>query len=171
MCLQYFLHKYHEKQLQKIKTAFLILKHAILKTAVVPHSSWHTGAGIEWTGKRSYCLEEGEEVGDGRAGESSAIGDGEQAAIWLTPEVDGTHVRIFESLQLEDSYTGAYCVTELLCWTPETSITLQTKSRKKNTLIHTRAVLHSVDRHFLSFHWSSISVIKHLLSCPRIVSS
>ena len=32
------------------------------------YSSWHTGAGIQWTGKKSYCLEEGEELGDGRAG-------------------------------------------------------------------------------------------------------
>ena len=41
------------------------------------------GAGIEWTGKKSYWLEEGEEVGDGRADEGSAIGDGGQAAISL----------------------------------------------------------------------------------------
>ena len=103
-------------------------------------------------------------MGDGRAGGSSAIGDGEQATISLTPEVDGTHGHVFESVQLEGSYIGAFCVTESLCETPETSITLQTKYRKKNTLIHTRAILHSVDRHFLSFHWSSISVIKYLLS-------
>jgi len=45
-------------------------------------------------------------VGDGRAGGSSAIGDGEQAAISLTPEVDGTQIHIFESLQLASSYTG-----------------------------------------------------------------
>ena len=32
----------------------------------------------------------GEEVGDGRAEGSSAIGDGGQAAISLTPDVDGT---------------------------------------------------------------------------------
>ena len=48
-------------------------------------------------------------MGDGRAGEASAIGDGEQAAISLTPEVDGTHGHIFESLQLEGSYIGVYC--------------------------------------------------------------
>ena len=45
-------------------------------------------------------------MGDGRAEGSSAIGDGGQAAISLTPDVDGTHVRIFESLQLEGSYVG-----------------------------------------------------------------
>ena len=35
-------------------------------------------------------MEEGEEVGDGRAEGLSAIGDGRQAAISLTPHVDGT---------------------------------------------------------------------------------
>ena len=30
------------------------------------YNSWYTGAGIEWTGKKSYWREEGEEVGDGR---------------------------------------------------------------------------------------------------------
>ena len=53
-------------------------------------------------------------MGDGRAGGSSAVGDGEQAAISLTTEADGTHGHIFESLQLEGSYIGAYCVTESL---------------------------------------------------------
>ena len=48
-------------------------------------------------------------MGDGRAGGSSAIGDGEQAAISLTPEVDGTLGHIFESFQLEGSYIGVYC--------------------------------------------------------------
>ena len=33
---------------------------------------------------------EGEEVGDGRAEGSSAIGDGGQAAVSLTPDIDGT---------------------------------------------------------------------------------
>ena len=45
-------------------------------------------------------------MGDGRAEGSSAIGDGGQAAVPLTPDVDGTHVRIFESSQLEGSYVG-----------------------------------------------------------------
>ena len=47
-------------------------------------------AGIEWTGKKSYWLEEAEEAGDGRAKGSSATGDGEQAEISLIPDVDGT---------------------------------------------------------------------------------
>ena len=49
-------------------------------------------------------------MGDGRAEGSSAIGDGGQAAVSLTPDVDGTHVCIFESSQLEVSYVGG-----LLC--------------------------------------------------------
>ena len=49
-------------------------------------------------------MEEGEEVGDGRAEGSSAIGDGGQAAVSLLPVVGGTHVCIFESLQLEGLY-------------------------------------------------------------------
>ena len=53
-------------------------------------------------------------MGDGRDERSLAIGDGEQAAISLTTEADGTHGHIFESLQLEGSYIGAYCVTESL---------------------------------------------------------
>ena len=45
-------------------------------------------------------------MGDGRAEGSSAIGDGGQAAISLTPDVDGTHVDIFESSRLEGSHVG-----------------------------------------------------------------
>ena len=41
--------------------------------------------------KKSYCLG-GEEVGDGRPEGSSAIGDGEQAAMPLTHDVDRTSV-------------------------------------------------------------------------------
>ena len=48
----------------------------------------------------------GREVGDDRAEGSLAIGDGGQATISLTSDVDGTHVRIFEGLQLESSYVG-----------------------------------------------------------------
>jgi len=57
-------------------------------------------------------------VGDGRAEGWSAIGDGGQAAISLTPDVDGTQVLvpcwnpmqvcIFESLQLEGLYVWTY---------------------------------------------------------------
>ena len=49
---------------------------------------------------------EGEEVGDGRAEGLSTIGDRGQAAVSLTPDVDGMHVCIFGSLQLEGLYIG-----------------------------------------------------------------
>ena len=45
-------------------------------------------------------------MGGGRAEGSSAIGDRGRAAISLTPDVDGTHVHIFASWQLEGSYIG-----------------------------------------------------------------
>ena len=45
-------------------------------------------------------------MGDGRAEGSSAIGDGRQAAVSLTPDIDGTHIRIFESPHLEGSCVG-----------------------------------------------------------------
>ena len=38
------------------------------------------------------------EEADGRAEVSSAIGDGGQDAISLTPDIDGMHFHIFESL-------------------------------------------------------------------------
>ena len=44
------------------------------------------------------------EVADGRAERSPARGDGEQAAISLMPDTEGTHVSIFQSSQLEESY-------------------------------------------------------------------
>ena len=43
---------------------------------------------------------------DGRAEGSPAIGDGSQAALSLTPYMDGTHVCIFESSQREGSLVG-----------------------------------------------------------------
>ena len=61
-----------------------------MKSTVIQYNSWHTGAGIEWTDKKSYYLEEGEEVGDGTAEGSSAIGDGGQAAISLMPDANDT---------------------------------------------------------------------------------
>lgn len=52
-----------------------------MKCTVVQYNSWPIGAGIEWTDKKDYWLEERQEVGDGRAEGSSAIGDGRQAAV------------------------------------------------------------------------------------------
>ena len=45
-------------------------------------------------------------MGDGRAERHSAEGDQGQAAISLMPDADETHVHIFESSQLKDSYIG-----------------------------------------------------------------
>ena len=45
---------------------------------------------MQWTGKKSYWLEEREEVGDGRAEGLSATEDRGRAAISLTPDADGT---------------------------------------------------------------------------------
>ena len=45
---------------------------------------------LNWKGKKSYWLEEGEEEGDGRAEVSSVIGDVGQAAISLMPGVGGS---------------------------------------------------------------------------------
>ena len=61
-----------------------------LRSMAVWYNSWHTGTGIKWTGKRSYWVEEGKKVGDGRVEGLSAIGDGRQAAVSVTPHVDGT---------------------------------------------------------------------------------
>ena len=102
MLFTQIIHK--NKQTQKIKKTFLILQYSTLKSTVVQYNSWHTGAGIEWTGKKIYWLEEGEK--DGRAEGSSAVGDGGQAAVSLMPDINGTHVRIFESSQLEGLYVG-----------------------------------------------------------------
>ena len=43
-------------------------------------------------------------MGDGIAEGSSAVGDRGQAVISFTPDVDGTPVPIFESLQFEGPY-------------------------------------------------------------------
>ena len=62
---------------------------------MVQYNSWQTGAGIEKTAEKSDRLEEGEEVGDGRAEGPSATGDAGPAATQLTPYADGPHVHIF----------------------------------------------------------------------------
>ena len=56
--------------------------------------------------KKSYRLEEGEEVGDAGTEASSAIRNRGQAAVSLMPDFDGMHIHIFESLQLEGSHIG-----------------------------------------------------------------
>ena len=51
-------------------------------------------------------------MGDCRAEGSTAVGDGGQAAMSLTPDADGTCMSIFESLHLQASYIGG-----LTTWT------------------------------------------------------
>ena len=52
-------------------------------------------------------MEVGREVGGCRAEGLAAKGDGGKAAKSLTPDTDGTHVRIFQSSsQLEGSYVS-----------------------------------------------------------------
>ena len=45
-------------------------------------------------------------MGDSIAEGRSETGGGGQATVSLTPDVDGMHIRIFESSQLEGSYVG-----------------------------------------------------------------
>ena len=51
-------------------------------------------------------MEKGDVMGEGRAEGSSATGDGGQDAMSLEPDADGTHVHIFESLQLGGFHVG-----------------------------------------------------------------
>ena len=53
-------------------------------------------------------------MGDGRAEGSSAAGVGGQAAMSLTPDAGGMHVRIFESSQLEGRQYGTYYIWSLI---------------------------------------------------------
>ena len=56
----------HKNKHRKQTILNLTVQH--LENTAVQWNIWHTGPGIEWTGKKSYWLEEGEEVGEGRAG-------------------------------------------------------------------------------------------------------
>ena len=60
-----------------------------MKSIIVQYSNWHQGlASSEQAG--SVTDRRRQEVGDGRAEGSSVVGDRGQAAISLTPDVDGT---------------------------------------------------------------------------------
>ena len=59
-----------------------------LESTVIQHNTWHTGTGTERTGKKSYRMEEIEDVGAGRAEGSSAIGDGGKACNFTQVDVD-----------------------------------------------------------------------------------
>ena len=54
--------------------------------------------------QEALLIGRGTEGGRCRAEGSSAIGDGEQATILFTPDIDGMQAHIFESLQLEGAY-------------------------------------------------------------------
>ena len=56
-----------------------------MKSTVVQWNSWHIRAGIEWRGEKRRGREK---VGDGRAEESSAIGNERQAVISLRVDID-----------------------------------------------------------------------------------
>ena len=73
----------HKKYIQHFKS------YSTLKSTIVQYNSRHPRADVEWTGKKSYWLEEGEEVGDCRADVSKVV-DGGRAAILLTPNVGVT---------------------------------------------------------------------------------
>ena len=88
----------------KNKENILILQCSTLKNTVVLHSSWYTGAASREQARVTNRRREG--LGDCRPEGSSAMGDGGQAAIPLTPDAGGTHIHIFEMLQLEGSYVG-----------------------------------------------------------------
>ena len=60
-----------------------------MKSTGEHYNSWLAGPGIKRTGKKSYRVEDGEKVEDGRDERVSAIGDGGQAAVSLMPDADG----------------------------------------------------------------------------------
>ena len=66
-----------------------------------------------WHWEKSYWLEEGEEVGDGRAKGLSTVWEWRQAATSLESDIGGTHIHIFESSQLEDLYVEDLLYTYL----------------------------------------------------------
>ena len=74
----------------------------------VQYNSWHPGGWhrVKRQEELSYWPEEGEEVRDGWAEGSSAMGEGGHSGISLMPDVDGTHVPTFKSSKLKGSYVG-----------------------------------------------------------------
>ena len=79
-----------------------------MKSTVIQCKSWHAGAGIEGTGRKTQRLEE---VGDGAAEVSSAAGG--PAATSLTPDADGMLTLVFESSQLECLYVRGLTVLRM----------------------------------------------------------
>ena len=70
-------------------------------------------------------------MGDGRAEESSAAGEGGQAAMSLPPDAHRMHVRVFESSQREGSYVG-----KLYIWLNHFAVHLKLAQRCKLTILH-----------------------------------
>ena len=66
------------------------MKNTVVQFQQLVYRGWHR------VNRQEELLEVAEEVGDDRAERSSAIGDGEQAAVPLTPDGDGMHIRILE---------------------------------------------------------------------------
>ena len=71
-----------------------------MKSTLVQYNSWHTGPGIDEQARRVYWPKEGEELGDGSTERSSALGNGGQSEISLTPDVDET--KIFASFKVHN---------------------------------------------------------------------
>ena len=81
-----------------MKKASLILQHSTSKSSAVWFSSWLTGTGMEWTDEKSPWLEE---MGDGRAEERIATGDGGNATISCLMFMDCTFTFLkFHSLKV-----------------------------------------------------------------------
>ena len=85
----------------KPKKTCLIFQYSALRSTIVTVQQL-ASRGWHW-GRKSYWLEEGEEVGDGRA-EGSSDSKLQLHVNWLTWLDMWPLVWIFESLQLEGSY-------------------------------------------------------------------
>ena len=86
--------------MQRVKKTFLTLQCSTLESTVVQYNSRTAEANRQ----EELLVEEGEE------GEMVGLKDHQQETearcSSLMPDVDGTHVRIFESSQLEGLYVG-----------------------------------------------------------------
>ena len=94
----------HKRQTQKTKKAFFILQYGTLESTVVQYDSWNPGAGIEWTGTKSYYWRQERRWEMVELKGRQQTGDAGPAATSLTPDADGPHDCTFESSQLEGLY-------------------------------------------------------------------
>ena len=79
----------HKKQTKNKGNIFNRIVQYHEKSTAGQYNSWHPRAGTEWTGRKSYWLRRGEEVGDDRTEGSSAMGGGGRAAVSLLPDTTG----------------------------------------------------------------------------------